>query len=149
MAKKKKTSNNQIRKLSFLIGDWHTEGKILRGTSGAEKEIRGMDTYQWIAGGFFILHKVDVFMADQRTEVIEIIGYDKARRSFFMKSFDNQGEATTMYATLERPGVLTLGDDKMRSTLTANKRSKTMRAKWEMSDDGKTWQPWMELTFIQ
>lgn len=138
---------SQIRKLNFLIGKWHTKGKILQDASNASTEITGMDTYEWISGGFFILHRVDVFMANERTEIVEIIGYDKSRKSFFMKSFDNHGEAITMYAVLEKPGVLKLGDKKMKSTLTVNKGGNTMVAKWELSENGKTWKPWMDIKF--
>ena len=150
---KKKTvlpkPSSLIRKLSFLIGHWHTKGKILQGSPGASNEIRGMDTYEWISGGFFILHRVDVFMASKRTEVIEIIGYDKSKKSYFMKSFDNQGEATTMYAILEKPGVLKLGDKKMKATLTVDKNGDSMIAKWDLSKNGKDWKPWMDIKFTK
>jgi len=150
MAKKKASSrqpNNQLTKLSFLIGRWHTIGEVLQNIPNAPKVIRGMDTYEWISGGFFILHRVDVFIGNERTEGIEIIGYDKNQKSYFMKSFDNQGEATSMYAVLEKPGVLKLGDKKMQATLTANKSGNTMIAKWKLSENGKTWKPWMDITF--
>ena len=152
MAKNKRSltkPSRQIRQLKFLIGNWHTKGEILQGVPNASKEISGMDTYEWISGGFFILHRVDVFMGDIKTEVIEIIGYDEDRKCFFMKSFDNHGEATTLYAVLEKNGVLKLGDKKMRSTLTVNKSGNSMTAKWELSENGKTWTPWMDMKFIK
>ncbi|HMJ47423.1 MAG TPA: DUF1579 family protein [Ferruginibacter sp.] len=139
-----KKAPSQLKKLSFLIGKWHTEGLILQDVPDSSNEIRGMDTYEWIAGGFFILHRVDIFMGKERTEVIEIIGYDESRKSYFMKSFDNRGETITMYAVLEKPGVLKLGDKKMRSILTS-KSGNSMIAKWELSENGKTWNPWMNI----
>lgn len=138
-----------IRKLNFLIGKWHTTGEILQGITNASNEIRGMDIYEWTAGGFFILHRVDVFMAGKRTEVIEIIGYDKSRKCYFMKSFDDHGEETTMYATLQKPGVLKLADKKMRSVLTVNKGGNLMIAKWELYENGKTWKAWMNMQFAR
>ncbi|MBC7934186.1 MAG: DUF1579 family protein [Rhizobacter sp.] len=149
MAKKKisqEKPGSQLKKLNFLIGKWHTEGALLQTVPGASKEIRGMDTYEWIAGGFFILHCVDVFMGKERTEVIEIIGYDESRKSYFMKAFDSRGESITMYAVLEKPGVLKLEDKKMRAVLTANKNGSSMTAKWELPGNRKTWQPWMNIT---
>jgi len=146
MAKKKPTQRkpgSQLKKLSFLIGKWHTEGEILQGAANSSKEIRGMDTYEWISAGFFILHRVDVFMRNERTEAIEIIGYDENRKSYFMRSFDSHGESLTMYAELIKPGVLKFGDDKMRANLTVNKNGNSMLAKWELSENGKTWKPWM------
>lgn len=135
----------QLKKLNFLIGKWHTQGEILWGGSFNSKIIRGMDTYEWVAGGFFILHRVDVFMGNERTEAIEIIGYDEIRKSYFMKSFDNQGLSITMYAVLEKPGVLKFGDNKMKTVLIANKAESSMSAKWDISENGKTWKSWMNI----
>jgi len=137
----------QLKKLNFLIGKWHTQGEILQGATVSSKIIRGMDTYEWVSGGFFILHRVDVFMGNEKTEAIEIIGYDQDRKSYFMKSFDNQGASITMYAVPDKPGVLKFGDDKMRSILIANKNGNSMTAKWELSKNGKTWKPWMNIQF--
>jgi Protein of unknown function (DUF1579) len=150
MDKKKTTPAKparQLTKLKFLIGRWHTQGNILRGAPGGSTEIRGMDTYEWISGGFFILHRVDVLMGSARTEVIEIIGYDKIKRSYFMTSFDNQGATITMHAVLKKPGVLKLTDAKMQSTLSVDKGGNSMTAKWELSENGKTWKPWMNMKF--
>jgi hypothetical protein len=138
-----KKSGAQLKKLNFLIGKWHTEGEILQGAAGTSKQIRGMDSYEWVAGGAFILHRVDVFMGSKRTEVVEIIGYDEKRRSYVMISFDDQGASVTMYAVLQKSGVLKLGDTKMRALLTANKAGSSMSAKWELSENGKLWKPWM------
>ena len=134
-----------LKKLSFLIGKWHTEGLVLPDGKVAAKKIRGMDTYEWIAGGHFILHRADVFMGSTRIEVLEIIGYDESRGCYFMTSYDNQGESLTLYATLEKPGVLKLGDKKMRALLTADKKGNPMRAKWEISGNGETWKHWMDV----
>ncbi|MES2762274.1 MAG: DUF1579 family protein [Bacteroidota bacterium] len=150
MAKKKSSPKKaavQLKKLNFLIGKWHTQGEVLKGTSVSSQIIRGMDTYEWISGGSFILHRVDVFMGNEKTEAVEIIGYDENRRSYFMTSFDNKGASITMYAVLEKPGVLKFGDNKMRSVLTAHKDGHSMSAKWELSETGKTWTPWMKLEF--
>jgi len=148
MAKKKSSPPKpsvQLKKLNFLIGKWHTQGEILQGASNSSKDIRGMDTFEWVSGGFFILHRVDVFMGNERTEAIEIIGYDPGRKSYFMKSFDNQGASIIMYAVLEKSGVLKFGDDKMKSVLTCNKNGNSMSANWELSENGKTWKPWMNI----
>ena len=135
----------QLKKLNFLIGKWHTKGEILQGAPTSSTDIRGTDTYEWVAGGFFILHRVDVFMGNEKTEAIEIIGYDAGRKSYFMKSFDSQGDSITMYAVLEKPGVFKFGDNKMRSVLTVKKGGSSMTAKWELSENGKAWKPWMNI----
>ncbi|PBQ33829.1 hypothetical protein CNR22_19265 [Sphingobacteriaceae bacterium] len=140
-----KKAASQLKKLNFLIGVWHTSGRILNAPSASANTIRGMDSYEWVSSGAFILHRVDVFMGEERTEAVEIIGYDENRKSYFMKSFDSQGASLLMYATSEKPGVLVFGDKKMRATLKAGKASQSMKAIWEISENGKTWQPWMTL----
>jgi hypothetical protein len=37
----------------------------------------------------------------------------------------------------------------VRSTLTLSADGSTMTAKWERSDDGSTWQAWMDMTFTR
>jgi hypothetical protein len=142
--RKNTRENPKIRELSFLIGKWHTEGEIIDSTSASSGKIRGMDTYEWISGGHFILHRVDVFMDTQRTEVIEIIGFDDKRKAYFMTSFDNQGTSTTMYATLEKSGILKISDKEMRSTLSVAKNGNSMTAKWEQLQKNK-WLPWLDM----
>ena len=140
-----KRTFTQLKKLNFLIGKWHTRGEILQDTAGSSKQIRGIDTYEWVSGGHFIFHRVDVFMGNKRTEAIEVIGYDEMRKTYFMTSFDDQGSSTTMYAVLQKRGVLQFGDKKMRSVLTTNKDGSSMNAKWELFENGKTWKPWMTI----
>ncbi len=150
MAKQKTTPakpDSHLEKLEFLIGSWHTQGEVLQDGSNASLQISGMDTYEWVSGGCFILHRVDVFMGKERTEAVEIIGYDESRKSFFMKSFDNQCAETLMYAFVEKAGVLKFGDNKMKSVLSVSKDGNTMHAKWEQSKNGKDWEPWMKLEF--
>lgn len=147
MAKQKSSSNkafHQIRKLSFLIGKWHTQGEILNAVPQS-RTIRGMDSYEWVSGGAFILHRVDVFMGTKRMEAIELIGYDESHKTYFMKSFDSDGEAPLMFAKLKKSGVFEFGDKKMRSTLTPSKSGSSMSAKWEVAEGGKHWKPWMEI----
>lgn len=148
MAEKDSSSKKpsvHLKKLNFLIGKWHTQGEILQDVSNSSKEIRGMDTYEWISGGFFILHRVDVFMGNERAEAVEIIGYDENSKFYFMQSFDNNGASITMYAVIEKSVFFKFGDDRMRSVLKVSKDGNSMNAKWELSEDGTNWKPWMNI----
>jgi hypothetical protein len=45
--------------------------------------ITGTDGYQWLAGGFFLVHHVDVVIGDQQVQALELIGdYDPASDAF-------------------------------------------------------------------
>ncbi|HEY3406254.1 MAG TPA: DUF1579 family protein [Ohtaekwangia sp.] len=132
-----------LKKLAFLIGKWDTRGTI---TKDASILIKGTDTYEWISGNCFILHRVDVLMGDEGTEVTEIIGYDQGRGQYFLTSYDNTGAVVTMQATLDDSGVLKLGNDQMRATLHRGDDG-NLNAKWELFED--TWQPWMEIVLVR
>ena len=81
------------------------------------------------------------------------------------RAYDNQGAITIMRAKVDDQGVWTFtgGGDiapaaqpsaadasgAVRSMLTVSTDRSSMTAKWERSDDGSTWQPWMDMTFTR
>jgi hypothetical protein len=153
----------EIRRLGALVGRWRSEGHIVGGTP---VPITGTDTYEWLPGGFFLVHHVDVVIGDQNVQAIEIIGeYDPASDAFTARAYDNRGEVTIMHARVDERGVWTFtgGADvapvaqpasadaggAVRSTLTVRADRGGMTARWERSDDGATWQPWMDMTFTR
>lgn len=139
--------HKEMKALNFLIGKWNTKGEIKEDGKMPATKIKGVDSYEWILNGCFILHKVDVVMGDNRTEAIELIGeYDNTNRTYKMRSFDNQGNFMTMEAHLDESGVLHILGDTMRSKLSMDD-SDNMTAHWEKLDDSKNWQPWMDLRF--
>jgi hypothetical protein len=118
--------------LSFLIGKWNTKGEVIKTSVRPVKKISGTDSYEWILRGAFILHRVNVMMGDVRTEVLEFIGeYDSATQLRKMCSFDNTGAMTTMLGSIKNDGVFEIKQATMKSTLTAAKDGKSMKAFWE------------------
>lgn len=136
-----------MKALSFLIGNWTTTGDIHAGEKEPATKITGTDSYEWILDGAFILHKVDVMMGDKKTRAVEIIGeFDSTNKTYKMRSFDDQGNFTTMEAHIGDNGVLHISGDHMRSKLSVVD-SNNMTAHWERLADNKNWQAWMDLTF--
>nr|BFE37765.1 hypothetical protein GCM10010200_100160 [Actinomadura rugatobispora] len=136
--------------LDVLVGRWRSQGQTVTTTGEPSVRIVGSDTYEWLAGGFFLIHRVDVRMNDEVVEVIEMIGpYDPATGTYPMRSFDNQGNFITMHATVDDHGVWTFTGDSERATLMIAENGTTMSAKWERTDDGSTWQHWMDMAFTR
>src|SRR5512132_4419623 len=145
-----------------LVGRWRSEGHIV---GDPPVPITGTDTYQWLPGGFFLLHHVDVVIGDQRLQAIELLGpYDPATDAVTARAYDNLGSVTVMQARVDEQGVwrFTGGGDvapvaqpaagaggAVRSTLTINTDRSGMTARWERSDDGSSWQPWMDVNFTR
>lgn len=134
-----------LKSLEFIIGHWKTEGATIATATSPATLISGTDTYEWILGGAFILHRVDVYMGEEKTEVIELIGFETADTTFSLRSFDKRGNFTLMQGRLMSEKEFKIEDKKMRSTLTINDSGDEMTAFWEQSEDGLTWFPWMDL----
>ena len=153
----------QLRRLGALVGRWRSQGHIV---GDPAVPITGTDVYEWLAGGFFLVHHVDVVIGDQQVQALELIGsYDPATDAFTARAYDNLGNITIMQARVDGQGVwrFTGGGDvapvarpaaadaggAVRSTLTVNPDRAGMTARWERSDDGVSWQPWMDMTFTR
>jgi Protein of unknown function (DUF1579) len=151
------------QRLGALVGRWRSEGHIV---GESPVPITGTDTYEWLPGGFFLVHHVDVMVGDHPVQAIEIIGeHDPATDEFTARAFDNEGNVTIMRARVDNRGIWTFtgGADVasaaqpteanstgvVRSTLAISADRNTMTAKWERSDDGTTWLPWMDMTFTR
>ena len=135
-------------RLDVLVGRWRSEGRTVDAEPAIE--IGGFDTYEWLAGGFFLVHRVDVRMNDDKVEVIELIGpYDPVGRNYPARSFDNHGNFVTMHASVDDDGVWTFAGPTERATLVVT--GDTMTARWERvaDNDPSSWQHWMDMTFTK
>jgi hypothetical protein len=142
-------SSTELKAISFIIGHWRTEGSTVVLPGRPAESIAGVDTYEWVLDGKFILHRADVMMGENHTQVIELIGAcNNASESCKLWSFDNAGAVTLMDGSMEED-ILTIRHKKMRSTLTFSKKNDSMSADWEISEDGSNWLPWMQLKFTR
>ena len=104
-------------------------------------------------------------IGQKQVRALELIGeYDPATDSYTARAYDNLGNITIMQ-TGRQAGCLAvhrwwrrrLGDPaglrrRQRSdtsTLTVSPDRSGMTARWERSDDGASWQPWMDMTFTR
>ncbi len=143
------TAITHLEALHFLIGSWETTGEIQPEAENKGTIIRGTDIYELVLGGHFILHQADVIMDNKRVTVIEMIGeYDPIDESWQMRSFDNQGLYSLMKASLKEDYLQITGNN-MRARLSKSEDAAVMFANWEKSEDGETWEPWMELKFTR
>jgi len=153
----------EIQRLGTLVGRWRSEGRVL---GERPVPITGTDIYEWLPGGFFLVHRVDVVIGQQRVQALELLGeYDPVTGSFTARAYDNLGNVTVMQARVDGQGVWRFtgsGDvapvaqpaaagagGAVRSTLTVSADRSGMTARWERSDDGATWQPWMDMIFTR
>ena len=136
----------ELKRLDILVGTWSTQGKVEANPTDPGVKIIGTDTYEWQHGGFFLIHRVDVRIGDEKIEAIEIIGgYDASSQTYPMRSFDSQGNFVTMEASVNDDGLWTFTGESARATLAVSDDGNTLTAKWERLTDGSKWLPWMDL----
>jgi predicted enzyme related to lactoylglutathione lyase len=135
------------RRLQALVGRWRTRGWT---TDAPAAEIDAVDTYQWLPGGYALLHTVDARVGDQRVEGAEIIGYDAERGAYLTRYFGSDGPAAYEAELGEREGALTWtmrGDaDRFTGTFSDDRRSIT--GHWELRE-GADWRRWMDITLVR
>jgi len=133
-----------LKRLDIFVGRWNTDGQTWATPSGPAVRINGTDTYEWLPGGFFLLHRVDVCIGDEEIKTIEIIGYDALSQTFPMHYFDNQGNSGTYQASV-RDGIWTFVGESERSRVVFSDGGNAITASWEYSGDGLNWLPLMEV----
>jgi hypothetical protein len=149
-------------RLHTIAGRWQTSGHVI---GEPEIPVGGTDTYEVLAGGYFLVHYVDVTVGEHPVRAIEIIGErDAVSGGFLSRSFDSDGNAELMLVTIDDSGVFhfTGGAEvasaaqpadaptaRVRSTLTIAEDGQPMSALWERSEDGTNWQRWMDISFTR
>jgi hypothetical protein len=149
------------KRLLAIAGRWDTSGHVI----GEPKiPVVGTDTYEVLAGGYFVVHHVDVTVGEQPVRAIEVIGEPDVAGGYLARSFDSEGNAELMHVTIDDNGVFHFagGPDvapaarptdtvsaHVRSTLTIADDHRSMTALWERSEDGTHWHPWMNISFTR
>lgn len=130
-------------RLAPFVGRWRTAGQVLASEGSPALRIDGTDEYEWLPGGFFLLHRVDVRIGGEPVRALEIIGWDAERGDYFMRSFDSQGNAGVMHAGV-RDGTWTFQGDAERFTGGFGEDGGTLSGRWERREGGR-WLPWMDV----
>jgi hypothetical protein len=149
-------------RLWAIAGDWATSGHVVE---DPPVPVSGSDVYEVLPGGYFLVHHVDVTVGAQEVRAIEIIGERASQADTYLaRSYDNQGNTEVMALTIDDNGVFHFSGGpeiapaaqpvnaptaRVRSTLTIGPDGNSMTALWERSQDGTTWDRWMDMTFTR
>jgi Protein of unknown function (DUF1579) len=131
--------------LNSLIGKWITEGETIPTDGAPATKIQASDIYEWVAGGFFVLHTAYGRIGDTSVGGIEIIGYDAETGTFRTHFFDSQGNISNQDPTF-RDGTWTWSGTHARAAAVLNDDGAAMPTLHEWSDDGVNWRPSMKVT---
>ena len=138
----------QHRRLDGFVGTWRTAGTVRASEHGPATPFTAIDRYEWMPGGFFLLHHVQAHMGEGELTALEVISYDPETNTYPMRSFDSQGNTGTHQATL-RDRTWTFQGPTERFTGSFSDDGGTITGLWEQSADGVAWVPWMDVTLTR
>jgi Protein of unknown function (DUF1579) len=90
-----------MKLMSSLVGKWITVGETIPTDGASALEIRASDVYEWVAGGFFLVHTAYGRIGDSDVGGVEIIGYDIETKKYRTYFFDSQGNISTQDLTFD------------------------------------------------
>jgi Protein of unknown function (DUF1579) len=132
------------RLLDIFIGRWINKGEMLATPDEPPAKIVTSDVYEWMPGGFFVLHTAYGRIGDADVGGTEIISYDRAAKVYRSHFFDSRGAITTDTLTL-RDGSWIWQGERTRATSVFSDDEKTQTCLHERSDDGVNWVPAMHV----
>jgi catechol 2,3-dioxygenase-like lactoylglutathione lyase family enzyme len=140
----------ELEKLEVLVGRWRTRGWTRPRAEAPAAEIDALDTYDWLRGGFGLLHVVDGRVGDQRVEGTEVIGYDPERAAYVTQYFGSDGPAAYEASLGDLGGALTwtMRSKADRFTGTFSDDGNSITGHWELHD-GSTWRAWMDISLTR
>jgi len=143
---KQNAANSHLERLNVFVGTWKTEGEMRSTPSAKHVGFTAADTYEWLPGGYFLMHRFDADMPDGNVKGIEVIGYSPESMTYPMYSFDSMGNMSIMQASVEGIKWAFTGED-IRFTGGFRDDAKIFAGFWEIrSGEGAHWQPWMDVT---
>jgi uncharacterized protein len=139
------------RRLAALVGRWRTEGWTRETDGVPAQKIDAWDTYEWLPGGFALLHSVDARVGDEQVAGAEIIGWDPGHGCYVTQYFGTDGPSAYEATLADKGGRLewSMHSDSNRFTGTFTDDGNAIAGHWEQLDEAKQWRPWMDITLTR
>jgi hypothetical protein len=137
--------------LQPLAGKWHTEGQQHEGPLGPAAAFVAVETFEWLEGGQFLIHRLDGHFGGQVAACVEVLG-KREDGQLIAHSFYNDGKRNDWAIKEDGPtlvwsGVWSKGPEDslhVRYTVRFEDVGNTLVGKWEQSRDGQTWQVFLD-----
>ena len=129
-----------------LIGIWKTEGIIL--TEKGNSKLAGIDSYEFILDGNYILHKAEVKMGNEKSETFEIIALGNSIEHGIMQYYNSKGESGVMTSSLVKNNFKIKGD-KIKFEGTINDENTRIVGKWYLQADNEEWTEFIDLSLTK
>jgi hypothetical protein len=142
-----KLKAEELKQLRKFVGRWNTSGVVRSSGNTPGEVVSGIDTYEWLPGDYFLLHKADVSIGKEKNETYEIIGFDSKIGKFTMQHYDNKGSTGLMLAECNGDNWEFVGDD-LRFIGGFKNQDNEFSGIWEQKIEEK-WKSFMDITLIK
>ena len=134
------------RELNVFVGKWRVKGDSYGdGQQAGNPRASAVpwaseESYEWLPGGFFLLHRWDAKAGTRLFNGTEIVGYDEAKKQYFTRFFDNGGNHLE-YRGNANGDIWTFSEPQTRATVSVARGAKQMTFTWEWRNGGRKWLP--------
>ena len=129
--------------LEVLIGRWINEGRTVATADVPSVQILTSDVYEWVPGGFFVVHSAFGRIGETSGGGVEIIGV--AGDAYVSTFYDSLGNVHSSRVEIEGDVIRWIGD-RTCCTVTLTDGGLTQVAHHESSPDGVAWSASMDVT---
>ena len=136
------------KRLEVFIGKWMNEGQTFASTSVQAVKILTSDVYEWMPGGFFVLHTAYGRIGNMDVGGTEILGYDSVSQQYRSYFFDSQGHVS-MQAVTASGDTWKWSGEQTRCTAVFSDQGKTQTAHHKRLDEHGNWIPSMDVTLTK
>lgn len=128
--------NSEESSFHRLLGVWKTTGEVKSGQGNLK--IVGVDSYELILDGNYILHKGNVKMGNEHSETLEIMTLDNASDQAKMHYFNSKGEDGMMTGTI-LGNEFSIEGSGLRFNGLINQGNTTINGKWYLQTENEEW----------
>ena len=140
-------------RLSPFVGTWRIVGRQYETPFGKGATIRGHETFEWLPGQRFLVHRLEATLGGEPMATIEIVGAERGPNGYTVQSFYSDGRATAWDLSPTEGTWILWGRwtenekvARVRCTVAFAHAGDSKTAKWERSLDGKIWQTFWVIT---
>ena len=135
------------KRLEVFLGKWTNQGEANASPYGPAGRITARETFEWLPGGFFMIHRADGRQGTIESKWIEIIGYDARKKIYTTHTFDNFGNSVLWQGTWREKTLTWTADSfvagrslKERCPINVDSPDKLVVKCKYSTDGGATWQ---------
>ena len=137
----------ELKRLDAFVGKWTADGQAMASPYGPAGPVASTDTFEWMAGGFFMVHHWDVKQGATPIKGMEVIGYDATSKAYISRFFDNAGNTGTFKGTWQGNTLVWSGETEVAGKPLKERcqmgtpAGDVWAGKCEYSTDGSKWMP--------